>query len=103
MAVKCLTKCGLMMASKKIQHGELLGFLRHLVYRDCVFSQRIAFRLNKLEVLDACQKLLENFGFKSWFDKPPFISRKGEERGRGRDPESREIDFGALPGTERNR
>ena len=59
MAVKCLTKCGLMMASKKIQHGELLGFLRHLVYRDCVFSQRIALRLNKLEVLDACQKLLE--------------------------------------------
>jgi hypothetical protein len=63
MAVKCLNKCGLMVASKKIQHGKLLGYLRPLVYRDCVFSQRIALRLNKLEVLDVCQKLLENFGF----------------------------------------
>jgi hypothetical protein len=52
-----------MVASKKIQHGRPLGYLRHLVYRDCVFSQRIALRLNKLEVLDACKKLLENFGF----------------------------------------
>ena len=52
-----------MMASKKIQHGKLLGYLRHLVYRDCVFSQKFALRLNKLKVLDACQKLLENFGF----------------------------------------
>ena len=42
---------------KKIQHGKLLGYLRHLVYRDCVFSQKFALRLNKLEVLDACQKL----------------------------------------------
>jgi hypothetical protein len=52
-----------MMASKKIQHGKLLGYFKHLVDRDCVFSQKIALRLNKLEVLDACQKLLENFGF----------------------------------------
>ena len=37
MAVKCLTKCGLMVASKKIQHGRPLGYLEHLVYRDCVF------------------------------------------------------------------
>jgi hypothetical protein len=44
-----------------------------------VFSQRIALRLNKLDVLDACQKLLENFGFKSWFDKLPLTSRKGKE------------------------
>ena len=36
---KCLTKCGLMVASKKIQHGKLLGYLRHLVYRDCVVYQ----------------------------------------------------------------
>lgn len=50
MAVKYLTKCGLVVASKKIQHGKLLGYLRHLVYRDCVFSQKIALRLNKLEV-----------------------------------------------------
>jgi hypothetical protein len=92
-----------MMASKKIQHGELLGFLRHLVYRDCVFSQRIAFRLNKLEVLDACQKLLENFGFKSWFDKPPFISRKGEERGRGRGRGRGTGRRGGGEGKERNR
>ena len=35
---------------KKIQHGKLLGYLRHLVYRDCVFSQKFALRLNKLEV-----------------------------------------------------
>ena len=47
----------------KIQHGKLFGYLRHLAYRDCVFSQKFALRLNKLEVLDACQKLLENFGF----------------------------------------
>jgi hypothetical protein len=40
MAVKYLTKCGLMMASKKIQHGKLLGYLRHLADRDCVFSQK---------------------------------------------------------------
>ena len=63
MTIKYLTYCGPMMASKKIQHGKLLGYLRHLVYRDCVFSQKFALRLNKLEVLDACQKLLENFGF----------------------------------------
>ena len=50
------------MASKEIQHGKLLGYLRHLVYRDCVFSQKFALRLNKL-VLDPCQKLLEIFGF----------------------------------------
>ena len=50
MAIKYLTKCGLMMASKEIQHGKLLGYLRHLVYRDCVFSQKFALRLNKLEV-----------------------------------------------------
>jgi hypothetical protein len=68
-----------MMASKKIQHGKLLGYFKHLVDRDCVFSQKIALRLNKLEVLDACQKLLENFGFKSWFDKLPLTSRKGKE------------------------
>ena len=48
---------------KKIQHGKLLGYLRHLVYRDCVFSQKFALRLNKLEVLDACQKLLKNSRF----------------------------------------
>ena len=58
-----LTKCELIMASKKLQHGKLLGYLRYLVYRDCVFSQKFALRLNKLKVLDACQKLLENFGF----------------------------------------
>jgi hypothetical protein len=52
-----------MVDSKRIQHGKLLGYLRHLVYRDCVFFKRIALRLNKLEVLDACQKLLENLGF----------------------------------------
>ena len=39
MAVKYLTKCGLVVASKKIQHGKLLGYLRHLVYRDCVVYQ----------------------------------------------------------------
>jgi hypothetical protein len=61
---KIFDKCGLMMASKKkIQHGNLLGYLRHLVYRDCVFSQKFAHRLNIFEVLDTCQKLLENFGF----------------------------------------
>jgi hypothetical protein len=53
MAIKCLTKCGLMVASKKIQHSRLLGYLRHFVYRDCVFSQRIVLRLNQLETLDA--------------------------------------------------
>ena len=55
MAIKYLTKYELMMVSKEIQHGKLLGYLRHLVYRDCVFSQKFALRLNKLEVLDACQ------------------------------------------------
>jgi hypothetical protein len=35
---------------KKIQHGKLFGYLRHLAYRDCVFSQKFALRLNKLEV-----------------------------------------------------
>ena len=55
MAVKCLTNYGLIVASEKIQHGRPLGYLRHLVYRDCVFSQKFALRLNKLEVLDACQ------------------------------------------------
>lgn len=54
MAIKYLTKCGLI-ASKKIQHGKLLGYLRHFVYRDCVFSKKFALRLNKLEVLDACK------------------------------------------------
>ena len=49
MAIKYLTKCGLI-TSKKIQHGKLLGYLRHFVYRDCVFSQKFALRLNKLEV-----------------------------------------------------
>ena len=53
MAIKYLTKWtddGF----KKIQHGKLLGYLRHLVYRDCVFSQKFALRLNKLKVLDTC-------------------------------------------------
>jgi hypothetical protein len=45
----------------------------------CVFSKKIALRLNKLAVLDACQKLLESFGFKSWFDELPLTSRKGKE------------------------
>jgi hypothetical protein len=62
MAIKCLTKCGLMVASKMIQHGRPLVYLRHLMYRDFVFSQSTSLRLNKLDVLDACQKLLENFG-----------------------------------------
>jgi hypothetical protein len=48
MAVKCLTKCGLMVASEKIQHGRPLGYLRHLVYKYCVLSQRIALRLKKI-------------------------------------------------------
>jgi hypothetical protein len=52
------------MASKEIQHGKLLGYLRHLVYRDCVFSQKKnVLRLKKLDVLDAYQKLLENCRF----------------------------------------
>ena len=62
MAIKYLTKWtddGF----KKIQDGKLLGYLRQLVYRDCVFSQKFALRLNKLEVLDACQKLLKNSRF----------------------------------------
>jgi hypothetical protein len=54
MAVKCLTKCGLMVASEKIQHGRPLGYFGHLVYSDCVFARRIALRVNKLEALDAC-------------------------------------------------
>jgi hypothetical protein len=60
---KMFDQVWLMVASKKIQHGKLLGYLRHLVYKDYVFSQRIALRLNKLKVLGACQKLLENLGF----------------------------------------
>ena len=47
---------------KKIQHGKLLGYLRHLVYRDCVFSQKFALRLNKLEVwmlARSCWKILD--------------------------------------------
>jgi hypothetical protein len=63
MAIKYLTKYELMMVSKEIQHGKLLGYLRHLVYRDCVFSQKFALRLKKLKVLDTCQKLLKFFGF----------------------------------------
>jgi hypothetical protein len=40
MAIKYFTKCGLI-ASKKIQHGKLLGYLRHFMYRDCVFFSKI--------------------------------------------------------------
>jgi hypothetical protein len=86
MAVKCLTNYGLMV--EKIQDGRPLGYLRDLVYRDCASSQRIALRLDVLEDLDACQKLLENFEFKSWFDKLP-LTRRGRE-GKGREGKGRE-------------
>ena len=40
MTIKYLTYCGPMMASKKLQHGKPLGYLRHSMYSDCVFSQK---------------------------------------------------------------
>ena len=45
------------------------------MYRDCVFSQKFALRLNKLEVLDACQKLLKN-------SRSYKLKRKGRDRGK---------------------
>ena len=49
------------------------------MYRDCVFSQKFALRLNKLEVLDACQKL-RKFWVLILVQKP--ASYKQEKKGR---------------------
>jgi hypothetical protein len=77
MAVTSLTKCGLMVASEKIQYGSYLGCL---IYTDWVSSLRVALGLHKLEASDVSQNLLGNFWFKSWFDKLPLMSRYRKKR-----------------------
>ena len=64
---------------KKIQHGKLLGYLRHLVYRDCVFSQKLALRLNKLEVW-MLARAVRKFWVLILVQKP--ASYKQEKKGR---------------------
>ena len=64
---------------KKIQHGKLLGYLRHLVYRDCVFSQKFALRLNKLEVW-MLARAIRKFWVLILVQKP--ASYKQEKKGR---------------------
>ena len=83
MAIKYLTKCALIMASKKIQHGKLLGYLRHLVYRDCVFSQKFALRLNKLEVWMLARAVRKFWILILVWQATPYKQRKkGKDRGK---------------------
>ena len=56
--IKCLTRYGLIVAPEKIQHNRPLSYLGHLIYKDCISSQKVTLRLDKLKTLNDYQKLL---------------------------------------------
>jgi hypothetical protein len=56
--IECLTKYGLIVAPEKIQHNRRLSYLGHLICKDCISSQMVTLRLDKLKTLNDYQKLL---------------------------------------------